>query len=311
MAEHPPTCARVVYKTARAFQVGLGGSIPYAPRQGNGTLLLRHLLLKKETDFVAHVLGYFDESGKFKDQEIVCFAGYVAGWKAVEAFDGDWSYWLRRFGLDCLTMKHALNHRVRLSDKTDARGPKERITVLMNFADCILKHFEFGTSVAVDVKAFESLSSEPRRVLGKNPHYMAFSRVLGEIKKHYRGELKIALVCDDEEAYSMECYRLYRKLKAQDAEARKPFTSIAFGDDADHTQLQAADMLASLTRLEAARQINQAPYEYQALTAHLMSMTQRVKYEVGIFSKPSLSNLAATIIQEQRKGKPLDPITIK
>jgi hypothetical protein len=268
-------------------------------------------MIPRESAFVASILGYFDESGKFKDQNIVSFAGYAAGWSALESFDKEWEYLLRRHGLKHLTMKEALNHRKPLSGRVAAIGAKERTTVLMNFAECILKHFELGVSVSVDVVAFAALPSASSKILGKNPHYLAFSRTLGELKRYFSDDSKIAVICDDEDEYSVECYKLYRKTKLNDPGSRDKFTAISFADDTDHVPLQAADMLASLTRLETGRELLGTPYDYQSLTTYLMTDKYRVRYEAGMYGRNALNRLSASFIKAQREGKKFDPLTDK
>jgi hypothetical protein len=271
-------------------------------------MLFEHLR-QRDHNVMAHIFAHFDESGKFKDHKVVSFAGYAAGWEALSAFDTDWSYWLRHYGLQTLTMKRALNHRIPLSQKVKATSSQERTTVLMNFADSILRHFEFGVYVAVDVVSFRSLSSDATKLLGKNPHYMAFSRCLGEVSNFYPADLKIALVCDDEDEYSVECYKIYRKMKAGNQTYRKRFTSISFADDVDSPHLQAADMLSSMARLEALRLIHGSPHDYQSLFSHLVTpLTPKPTYQGGCFGKTQLESLAGKLLKAKKQGKAPVPL---
>lgn len=68
------------------------------------------------------ISAFFDESGKFKDQSTVSFAG-VAGIPAdFDQLHRDWQRHLHLNGLKVLTMKQALNVRVPLSRKRKAMG---------------------------------------------------------------------------------------------------------------------------------------------------------------------------------------------
>ena len=62
-----------------------------------------------------------------------------------------------------------------------------------------------------------------------------------------------AVICDDEDRYSIECYKLFSKLRRNDQSVRKRIISFGFGDDEYFVQLQAADLFAYVSRAEAAR----------------------------------------------------------
>lgn len=245
---------------------------------------------------VAALFGYFDESGKFKDQNIVSFAGVVTSFSRAQDFGNDWNYWLRHFGLKCLSMKDALNHKTPLGTRDPAKGSKDRCAALMNFAGCIGKHVELIVGIAIDVKAFDSLNSEAKRLLGNDPHFVAFTKVIAETVKFVPEDTPISVICDDEEYFAEKCLKLYRRLKLMQKPMRKRLTSICFADDSGYPAIQAADMISSLMRLEAQRQINGVSYEYQSFYSFLMTEgnSNKARYSVGIFGREQLECLEKT-----------------
>jgi len=217
----------------------------YHDHDGKDCVSAFHTLFAEERELImTSLLAYFDESGKFADRAMVSYAGFAATLSNAQEFGREWTYWLRRFGIERggLSMKKALNHRVKLSSRDDSPGIDSRISILMNFAACIHKYLEFGVYVAVDAIAFKMLNSEVQKILGKDPHYMSFSRALISVLDYFQND-NVAVVCDDEEKYSVECYKIYTKMRVQEKTLRDRLTAISFGEDRHHQMLQAADML--------------------------------------------------------------------
>jgi len=71
-------------------------------------------------------------------------------------------------------------------------------------------------------------------------------------------DLKIALYCDEEEAFAIGCIKLFVNIRRIFRELRKRFVSLGFGGDKYFAQLQAADLIASLARQEASGNITEA-----------------------------------------------------
>jgi hypothetical protein len=90
--------------------------------------------------------AFFDESGKFKDHQVVSFCGVCSPLYRIQEFEEDWKGLLRSYELPCLTMKRALEHTRRLSPQVDKQSAKERNEALTPFALCIRKHFEIGVA---------------------------------------------------------------------------------------------------------------------------------------------------------------------
>jgi hypothetical protein len=229
-------------------------------------------LAVESEEWLMLISAFFDESGKFQDHSTVSFCGVAAVAKEFDAFGPDWNRELYRAGLKYLTMKEALNAKRSLSKKRPAKGTEKRVEALMPFVNCIKRHLGGVVfSLAVDVVAFKSAPSNIREIWGDNPNYLAFARALQAVLEIVHPEDKLSLICDDEESTALGMYKLYRKVKLVWPEAHSKCASISFADDEVFVPLQAADMIASLTRLRARNQLHKEPDDYRALFEALSS----------------------------------------
>lgn len=119
--------------------------------------------------------------------------------------------------------------------------------------------------MAVDVKAFGNTPDHLRRIWSDNPHFLAFARTLLAVLEPLQEKDKINIICDDEESTALPMYRLYRRVKIVYADARSRLASISFADDEVFSALQAADLIASLTRLQARNVFHKEEYEFSRL----------------------------------------------
>jgi hypothetical protein len=238
---------------------------------------------------------FFDESGKFKDHEVVSFCGLCSPVSRVQEFEEEWKRLLRSCEIESLTMKRALRHTRRLSPCVDSQSANERCEVLKPFALCIRQHFEIGVAIAVDVKAYQQLSTIAKRKIGgsDDPQYMAFlSGIMGPSLR-LRDEDRMHLICDDDEGTALNCYRLYRRAKIVNPALRDRLVALTFASDKDFAPLQAADMLSSLVRLEALRGFKRAFYEYVSLFHTLTHpspnpLLNTIKWVKGFFDEAKL-----------------------
>jgi hypothetical protein len=221
---------------------------------------------------MAILYGYFDESGKQSDHPVVSFTGVCAVESKISAFNDAWNALLRQYGIRALHMMKA----GRLKEKVGDRMPrdqtaKERTEALKPFADCINEYLEFGFIQAWDVKGFQAMSTEARRKLGSvdDPYFLAFARGVAEIIDYVHGDDRVALVCDDDKTTAWDCYRHYRGMKAADEQIRTKIVSLGFANDEHFPALQAADVLAYLSRLEAKRCFYGDHYTFPALFDYL------------------------------------------
>lgn len=216
------------------------------------------------------VTAFFDESGKFKDHEVVSFGGVAGFNEEFASFADEWGSLLYRNGLQVFSAKDAFNPRRPLSQKNPRVGVKERNEDLTPFIACIRRHLSVVTGVTVDVRAFKNLPSHFFQTYGDDPVFMAFARALLKVVEFTPDKDKISFICDDEEKVAFPIYRLYRRIKTVYPAARQKLVGITFADDRVLFGLQAADLVAALLRLEAGRKWLRASYDsrplYQALS---------------------------------------------
>jgi hypothetical protein len=232
--------------------------------------LLSFLDIRRES-LVAILNFYSDESGKFSDKKVVSFSGFCASPTALEKFEDRWRELLRRYKLPYLTMKEALQAERQLSPVIPQQSPKERIEALKPFAAALVETFELGVSITVAVDAFARTKEHVKNQLsgGSNPTYFCFLTEMLQVADHGQEDDRISLICDDDEQTAINYLKLYRKLKNVHEPAHQKFCSITFADDKVFLPLQAADMLASLTRLQSGSEFFGTTYDYQPLFYYL------------------------------------------
>lgn len=211
---------------------------------------------------------YCDESGKKGDHPVVTFSALCLSQVKLTTFQDAWQTLLRQYQIESLHMAIASRLSKKLGPKM-LRGqtPDQRTDALIPFADCINEHFELGLIQAMDIEGFNALSKNARYKLGSpdDPYFIAFMRGGLEVIKYAKGEDKVSIVCDDDRGTAWDCYRHYRGI----CHARKDFNdkvvSLTFADDRYFPALQAADMLAFLTRLEVKRLFYGDHYSFKRL----------------------------------------------
>src|SRR5438876_7324139 len=124
------------------------------------------------------VATFMDESGKFRDREVVCFGGVCAYNEFFNPFADEWGRLLLRNGLQVLSAKDSFNWNKPLSAKNSRTGIKERTEDLLPFIACIRKHLQLVTGIAVDVAAYKQLPQRFHESYDRDPIYMAFARAL-------------------------------------------------------------------------------------------------------------------------------------
>ena len=263
--------------------------------QDQGFVEVAGLVLPENT-FMAFVQCYVDESGKFKDHQILSLCGFAAVPRQIEIFDGEWRSLLRRNGMRSLHMKKAARFTQRLGTRNAAIGLENRKTALLSFVECMRDNLETAIYVAVDITAFNSLSGGERKALGDDPYYLVFQRLLFElVHDPATPGAQISLICDDEQYYSKRCHQILAKLKAKYSDYRRALVSISFADDEFFTALQAADLFAYLTRCEAQVHLKKNPsFPFQLLYNHLTSADPRGPLNLlgGVYGKGQLQDLA-------------------
>ena len=223
---------------------------------------------------MAILCAYFDESGKMNDHPVVTFTGVCVSQLQLRTFDDAWNTLLRQYDLKSFHMAKASRLKLNNGPKMPRhQSPEERTDALVPFADCINEHLEIGLIQALDVRGFQSLTVAAKAGIGgpNDPHYLAFARGLLEITKDVQADDKISLICDDDEQTAWGCYAHYRAIRRADDEVRKKVVSLSFANDEHFPALQAADMVAFLSRLEAKEQFYGDKYLFRRLFDHLVA----------------------------------------
>jgi hypothetical protein len=206
--------------------------------------------------FVYHQI-FCDESGKYHSDPLIAFSGVCSTGDRLRSFDEAWRVLLRSYELDSLHMERV----TRLVESHGYRFQKgqtidERTELLFPFADCINKHLEKGFIQAWDVKGFNNLTWDAHKLLGgsHDPYFLAFVLGLADIVKRLDEDDRISIICDDDQYTAWDCYLHYRAAGKTETIIQKKAISISFANDKHFPALQAADMVAFLTRYEALEQ---------------------------------------------------------
>lgn len=254
-------------------------------------------ILPDGTEFMVTINAFFDESGKFKDHTVVTFGGIASPAAEINPFAEDWGRYLYMNGLKYLTMKEALNANRPLSEKNPALGFDARAEALLPFIGCVRKHLQVIVGTALDVDAFTKLPSHYHQFLGNDPFFTAFLRTLIEVLGLTHPDDKLTVICDDDEQMAPPMYKLYRRVKLVDSDARNKLKGLCFADDEYLFALQAADMISSLIRREADKRFFNTPYDYErlfiALTAQPRPSEEKIwGCNISFADKQTLEQLA-------------------
>lgn len=249
------------------------------------------------------ISAFFDESGKIGDHSEVSYAGVACLSHEYDAFDKEWSALLRGDGHSCLSMKGALNDQRPFTRRNPAIGAKKRIDALLPYVACVKKHFRAIICSVIDADCFRDLDSETKGNLHKNPAVAAFTRTIMEIVNCCQRNDSIAVMCDDEEEIALSLYKMYRRLKIAYAPIRARLSSITFADDKFYIAIQAADLVASLSRLEGAFRFRNQDNQYRVLFKELEAPGKGGTLICGMWGKQNLQDLAATL-QNAKKARP-------
>jgi hypothetical protein len=222
---------------------------------------------------MAIMYAYFDESGKKSDHPVVTLSGVCLSQEKLQRFDDAWNTLLRQYGLPWLHMVKAAKLGVKVCEKMhNKQTASERTDALIPFADCINEHFEYGFLQAMDVHGFASMSKKAKYGLGDtcDPYYMAFTRAVLELLEYLQSDDRLSLICDDDMETAPSCYMHYRALRRVHPAAREKTVCLSFADDKYFPALQAADMVAYLSRLEARSRFYPGDrYSFRRLFSHL------------------------------------------
>jgi hypothetical protein len=157
------------------------------------------------------------------------------------------------------------------------------------------------------VKGFKTLTVEAKRGLGSpdDPYYLAFARGLLEIVRYVQGNDKISLFCDDDIQTAWDCYRHYRAIRRVEPDVNSKLASLCFADDDCFPALQAADMVAFLSRLEAKRRFYNDYNMYVRLFNHTIRQrgADHIEWRMMFADEEKLVDLGKSMGRLKKKTK--------
>ena len=149
--------------------------------------------------------------------------------------------------------------------------------MLTEFIDTIRDNILAGFSIGIDGPYFRKkfLTIGKRNV---DPALFAVQRILrgmsDAFKKWDKGRgvpARISLMFDEDETYSLSCYRVISRLRRINPEVKQLVSAICFGDDETYSPLQAVDILANLTSRYWRERIEKGDAKWPASLARLIS----------------------------------------
>ena len=254
-----------------------------------------------------NVSGFIDESGKADTSKVISI-GCVASYN--NHFDDFVQGWGRLLALNGLKEFHAnkaFQHYKPLSKRVDAIGVQSRIDALMPFVLCIRKHLQFAAGCVVDVRAFKKLPKMFFKGYGEDPCYMAFVRTVLYMCDYMPDRDKAVLVCDEDEKTTLPLYLHYRKIKKELPDVRQKLKAISFCESEHLFGIQAADLVASLVRLDGQRRLAREHYDFRALFDALNAIPERHErfWGCGIATanKRTINEIARTTLEDMKRRK--------
>jgi Protein of unknown function (DUF3800) len=243
--------------------------------------------------------GHFDESGKYGQHPIVSLSGLVGDFVRWQALTADWTRLLREYELPVLHATEILSPATRFGKLGSAATHEERTAQVEPFIKSVVHKLNgVAIAVAVDVDAYSRVR-ELHRDFTRDPHYFAFFMVVNNLLTHCSIPRRhtVGLIFDDEQEKALRSYRLLKRMKRQIPEVTSRVTSICFSDDRDAPQVQAADLFACLSRLEAMKIFADAPYPYESLFrafGAVMPTGEHLCMDARFFSAETLRTFAQT-----------------
>src|SRR5580704_12392806 len=192
-----------------------------------------------------------DESGKFKDKNVICLAGMLAFGSFWMSLEARWRDRLQKHGIEYFHAKELWRWDGIYAAKRDMWGEAGREQVLIDFATAVQQTIADGNGlvqcVYFDAATWKTLTSEQQRLLGR-PDLITFDMFLASMLYHCRQlfpeEFSVSVICDDDEELALPIYKLFRLAKKQN-EIAKRVLGICFADDLAYIPLQAADLIAN------------------------------------------------------------------
>jgi hypothetical protein len=192
------------------------------------------------------LFAYFDESGKWHDQDgRICLCGFVCDGEHWSIFEKEWFALLKKHSFTVIHMSEFYS-------QCQKRGwsDEKANEVLTEFVDKIRERVQFAFGIAVEGKHFRhkfKIAGKPP----KDPKRFYTHRLLKRMRNAFVDSgfpLSVAITFDEDEEFSIDCYKIISRLRRDHSDIRELVVSISFAVDDVFTPLQAADILAHLTR---------------------------------------------------------------
>jgi hypothetical protein len=264
---------------------------------------------------MAFFQSFFDESGKFKDHNVIAFCGFGSSPSGLVEFDKQWNRQLRRTGMRALHMVNAQRINKSLSPTISPQTLKDRINELKPFADCINDYLELGIACVFEVEGYTAFPFQSKQLMGgsSNPFYVQFLRTMLMLVEYVKPGDLIGIMCDEDEETAWNCYALYRRVKKIESRAKRSLIAVTFANDEHFPALQAADMLSFLCRKEANRLFYGTPYDFFPLFRYLTNPrgTSAINWRVAFKDKAALEPLGKSLANLHTSKKQKGPTSGK
>ena len=117
----------------------------------------------------------------------------------------------------------------------------------------------------------------------------------------------ISLIFDEDEETTIPFYKLYKRIKREWPLAKRKCAAISFADDKQLFGLQAADLVASVMRLQIDYELNRTPYDYSALHDAIAIAPDRSEKlwfaGIAIGDKKNLQSMSVALKKEWQRLK--------
>jgi len=212
----------------------------------------------EQEDWVTVFHVYADASGKLSNSDYTSFCGYVAHVSEWQSFTFEWENCRFKWQVPPIHMSaimHPENHPEWLKVKTQwgAEWEAKRDAMLLDLAATVGRAAIVCVGAVVDAGHFRKIAeADPDfKSLFKDTMYLALHTVVKQgiektevLDRHS----PISLVLDDDQEYSIMCYKLLQAMKRDDPKVKERIHSLAFVNDESFPGVQAADVAAYESR---------------------------------------------------------------
>jgi len=200
------------------------------------------MITKRDFDLANYVFA--DESGKFKDKNLICLCGYLSSGEKWDLFTCKWKELTDEIKIP------AVHTKTFYQDCKEAGLSKEQTAHrLEQFIDIVRESISVGFAVGLDARYYRGMPKAAKEGLG-DPGVACLQRLLRLIRNRLRSigyNYKISITLDDDVSYAMKFYNAISRLRTKDKELGRMIGAVSFADDSFIVPLQAADILANLT----------------------------------------------------------------